>query len=167
MLIEKVIGLQQKMENKLQRGDLEAQGHIDGYDVELGREGSSPGVPVIQGAFTNWHPKKMFPVESFCLELDQNKPDLVPKMLVEERCRKKVKCYDDLNEKEREIYRELEIEYSKIYRKTWQRIMKAHSKYRNINFVNANHIRLPAGSTGDFSPARYNDDSDDDSNFTD
>ena len=90
MLIQKTIELQSKMEARMKRGDLEASDHLDGYNVELGKEGSSPNVPIIQGPFTNWHPKKMFPVESFCLELDTQKPDLVPKMLFEGLCRKKV-----------------------------------------------------------------------------
>jgi len=71
------------------------------YDTELGAEGSSPGIPVIQGPFTNWHPKRMLPIEDFCVRIDNSRPDFLDKMRQEGSCSKEAESTKDLNERER------------------------------------------------------------------
>ena len=55
--------------------------HALAYNVKLGTPGSSPGIPIIQGTFTNWYPHQMQPIENFWEILEEHKSDLL-KMLI-------------------------------------------------------------------------------------
>ena len=71
------------------------------------------------GPFTNWHPRKMIPIERFCLHIDRGKPDFIRKMIVEGICRRTITTYDELNDDERKAYHEIEEEYGRSYRRHW------------------------------------------------
>lgn len=88
------------------------------------------------GPFSNWHPKKMIPIERFCLNIDRNKPDFIRKMIVEGLCRRTATTYDQLNDEERINLRQIELEYSAGYRRHWDEVIARNLPERTINYVN-------------------------------
>ena len=77
--------------------DTDSKGQLkkgrDQYNVEIGKEGASPSIPVIQGQFTNWHPVQMIPIEKFCFDIDKTH-NLLDRMKVEEKCRRTIQSID-------------------------------------------------------------------------
>ena len=65
-MIQKIEENHRRIEKMVNAGEYNNSEHVGAYNVELGQEKSSPDAPVIFGQFTNWHPKKMVPLELFC-----------------------------------------------------------------------------------------------------
>ena len=54
------------MKIQIDNGEYDGKSHKLAYNAELAEENSSPEIPVIQGQFTNWCPRKMIPIEEYC-----------------------------------------------------------------------------------------------------
>lgn len=55
-MIRKLEDMQRRYKAEDEEGLFENKHHPFAYNLELGTPNSSPGVPVIQGSFTNWNP---------------------------------------------------------------------------------------------------------------
>ena len=98
LMIQKIEDNHKKIDALVNSGQYDNSEHIGAYSLELGQEKSSPDAPVIFGNFTNWHPKKMIPLEVFCEIIEQYPPDFIGKLISDDLCRSSVSDIDDLNE---------------------------------------------------------------------
>lgn len=138
--IEKQRLIIEKYEKKLK--DFE---HPLVYQTALGEEESSPGVPVISGPFTNWHPEKMVPIEDFCLRIDDSQPDFIGRMIFDQKCRKGVGSERDMTEEELRLYTELRDEYKPKYLDEWQAVLEDNAAKANlVNFEYFEHRKEKA-----------------------
>lgn len=135
--------------------------HVSQYDVQLGEEGSSPGVPIIQGPFTNWHPKRMMTIEDFCLLIDTT-TDFIDRMKADKLCRKQVMTVFEMNDNERKVYEQRVDEYKEMYETTWMDIIKDEIKEDEINIVNFEYVKDKLKKTNNQENADQNQQTDSD-----